>query len=143
MCRYIHPPPQSLSLSGTFFLFSSVAAAALVFGLVMLPETRGKTLAQVREMIRVMMMMMVMMMMICIQINRMFYTDPLLNLARVRAVVAGLGRGGAEEERHRNIYTPSYSKRGHKLGYTPCRVQDGADKMVKPRTDQPDTKAVI
>ena len=64
MCRYIHPSPQSLSLSGTFFLFSSVAAAALVFGLVMLPETRGKTLAQVRERIRVMMMMMMMMMMI-------------------------------------------------------------------------------
>ena len=62
MCRYNHPPPQSLSLSGTFFLFSSVAAAALVFGLVMLPETRGKTLAQVRERIRVIMMMMMMMM---------------------------------------------------------------------------------
>ena len=61
MCRYIHPLPQSLSLSGTFFLFSSVAAAALVFGLVMLPETRGKTLAQVRERIRVMMMMVMMM----------------------------------------------------------------------------------
>ena len=41
-----------------------MAAVALVFGLVMLPETRGKTLAQVREMIRVMMMMMMMMMMI-------------------------------------------------------------------------------
>ena len=63
--------------------------------------------------------------MICIQINRMFYTDPLLNLARVRTLVAGLGRGGTEEERHRNIYTPNY-----KQGYTPCRVQDGADKMV-------------
>ena len=66
--------------------------------------------------------------MICIQINRMFYTDPLLNLAGVRAVVAGLGRAGAEEERHRNIYTPN--KRGHKLGYIPCRDMDGADKMV-------------
>ena len=63
--------------------------------------------------------------MICIQINRMFYTDPLLNLAGVRAVVAGLGRGGAEEERHRNIYRPN-----NKLGYTPCRDMDGADKMV-------------
>ena len=68
--------------------------------------------------------------MICVQINRMFYTDPLLNLAGVRAVVAGLGRAGAEEERHRNIYTPNYSKRGHKLAYTPCRDMDGADKMV-------------
>ena len=68
--------------------------------------------------------------MICIQINRMFYTEPLLNLAGVRAVVAGLGGGGAEEERHRDIYTPNYSKRGHELAYTPCRDMDGADKMV-------------
>ena len=109
-----------------------------MFGLVMLPETRGKTLAQVRERIRVMMMMV--MMMICIQINRMFYTDPLLNLARVRALVAGLGRGGGEEERHRNIYTPTTPSGGTSWATPPAGTRTGQTRWSNPVPTSPTQK---
>ena len=39
-----------MTLSGTFFLYGLVAAMAVVFGLTMLPETRGKTLEQINMM---------------------------------------------------------------------------------------------
>ena len=41
---------QSISLSGTFLLYSMMAFMAVVFGASMLPETRGKTLEQINEM---------------------------------------------------------------------------------------------
>ena len=39
-----------MTLSGTFFLYGLVALVAVVFGLTVLPETRGKTLEQINEM---------------------------------------------------------------------------------------------
>ena len=39
-----------MTLSGTFFLYGLVALMAVVFGLTMLPETRGKTLEQINMM---------------------------------------------------------------------------------------------
>ena len=39
-----------MSLSGTFFMYGLVALMAVVFGLTMLPETRGKTLEQINHM---------------------------------------------------------------------------------------------
>ena len=48
---------NSFTLSGTFYLFSSVAMLAVLFGMFILPETKGKTLSD---------------------INRMFYTRPII-----------------------------------------------------------------
>lgn len=41
---------SSLGLSGTFFLFSSMAAISVLFGIFILPETKGKTLSDINEM---------------------------------------------------------------------------------------------
>ena len=49
---------NAFTLSGTFYLFSTVAMLAVMFGLFILPETKGKTLSD---------------------INRMFYTRPIIN----------------------------------------------------------------
>ena len=40
----------SLSLSGTFFMFSMTAVLATLFGVFILPETRGKTLEDINNM---------------------------------------------------------------------------------------------
>ena len=40
----------NLGLSGTFFLFSSMAAISVLFGIFILPETKGKTLSDINEM---------------------------------------------------------------------------------------------
>ena len=39
-----------LGLSGTFALFSSMAAVSVLFGIFILPETKGKTLSDINEM---------------------------------------------------------------------------------------------
>ena len=41
---------SSLGLSGTFFLFSSMAAISVLFGIFILPETKGKTLSDINQM---------------------------------------------------------------------------------------------
>ena len=41
---------SNLGLSGTFFLFSSMAAISVLFGIFILPETKGKTLSDINEM---------------------------------------------------------------------------------------------
>ena len=40
----------TLSLSGTFFMFSMTAVLATLFGVFILPETRGKTLEDINNM---------------------------------------------------------------------------------------------
>ena len=41
---------SSLGLSGTFYLFSSVAFISVIFGIFILPETKGKTLSDINKM---------------------------------------------------------------------------------------------
>ena len=48
-----------MSLAGTFYFFGIVAFLAVIFGIFILPETRGKTLDE---------------------INKMFYTNNIINI---------------------------------------------------------------
>ena len=41
-----------MTLSGTFLLYGMMAMVAVLFGLTMMPETRGKTLEQINKMFR-------------------------------------------------------------------------------------------
>ena len=41
---------SSLGLSNTFFLFSSMAFISVLFGIFVLPETKGKTLSDINKM---------------------------------------------------------------------------------------------
>ena len=54
---------SNLGLSGTFFLFSFMAAISVIFGICILPETKGKTLSD---------------------INQMFYTQGVINVGCFR-----------------------------------------------------------
>ena len=41
---------SNLGLSNCFFLFSSMAAVSVLFGIFILPETKGKTLSDINDM---------------------------------------------------------------------------------------------
>ena len=55
---------SNLGLAGTFFLFSCMAAISVLFGVFILPETKGKTLSD---------------------INKMFYTQTVINAGCLRS----------------------------------------------------------